>query len=110
MVKLALVLVYPLLVISRLSNGLAGRDPLRLKQPHQGSFWISRPAQTDNTSYFSPGSILEGKAHAGFGFLACRPLRWVAWLFAPTRRASDELFIPGGEREGGIPDEVYTLW
>lgn len=110
LMKLFLLLLYPLLLLGRVLNALFGRDPLRLREPLNQSFWISRAGDPDRASYFSEASVAEGRSHGGFGALAQQPLKWMAGLNAPRRAAPGAKFSAGADREQGIPDEVYTLW
>ncbi len=109
LVKLLLFLTYPLMVLTKLLCALTGRDPMRLKEP-QGTCWIPRHSQPDSPSYFSESSVVEGKDHGGFTFLAAVPLRVAARCIAPPRPVPGEKSPLTAEREEGIPDEVYTLW
>ncbi|HWN97240.1 MAG TPA: hypothetical protein VNT99_19570 [Methylomirabilota bacterium] len=110
LIKILLVLLFPLLFLGRLLDVILGRDPLRLRKPSSETFWIQRATHPDRASYFSETSVAEGAHHGGFGVLARRPLSWLAKLCGPRRAAPDEKFSAGADREQGIPDEVYTLW
>lgn len=109
LLKLLLIILFPLLVLARLLNALLRRDPLRLREP-AGSCWIERDAVPDTASYFTECSQAEGRGHDGLGDLAARPLRAVARLMAPSRPVPGEKLTAAADREQGIPDEVYTLW
>ena len=109
LLKLLLILLFPLLLLARLLSLLLGRDPLRLREP-EGSCWIRREAGPDTASYFSEASVAEGRGHGGFSGLAAKPLELAARLAAPPRPVPGERPTAAADREQGIPDEVYTLW
>ena len=108
--RILLVVLYPLLILARLFNALFGRDPMRLHEPPEASFWIVRSAQPDGGSYFSEESVAEGREHKGFGPIAGGPLRMLARFYSPPRAVPGEKYSAVADREQGIPDEVYTLW
>lgn len=111
LLRILLLLCYPLCLAARCLNGILGRDPLRLRDPGGESYWIERQAEPDSQSYFSEASVAEGKGHGGMGALARIPLRFVARLYAPPSADGASKFAgPAADREEGIPDEVYTLW
>jgi hypothetical protein len=105
-----LVLIYPLLIVGRVLNGLLRRDPLRLHEPEGDSLWIERPSDTQAISFFSEHSRHEGSGHGGCGWLAAAALSAMARMFAPPRSTTDPHFCSAIERDQSIPDEVYTLW
>jgi hypothetical protein len=107
--RLALVVLYPMLLLARAANSLLRRDPLRVREPDTETLWIQRDSVPVSASYFSEGSTLEGRNHGGFGWIAGTAIVGLAQLFAPTSAC------PGfgdllQDREKGIPDEIYTLW
>jgi hypothetical protein len=110
LIKLLLILLYPLLLLGRGLNALFGRDPLRLRQPTGSTFWIARAGEPEVDSYFSEASSVEGCGHGGMGGAARGCLRGLARMLAPPRPAPGEKFSAAADREQGIPDEVYTLW
>ena len=107
--KSSLVLLYPLLILSRALNAICDRDPLRLREPG-GSCWIPRASQPDSASYFSEASLAEGRGQGGFGWLVRGPLKLLACLHTPRRSAHGGEYSAAADREKGIPDEIYTLW
>jgi hypothetical protein len=108
--NLLVVGVYPLLVVGRILNGVLGRDPLRLREPENKTFWINRGPEPSGPSYFSEASALEGGNHGGCGRLATVALCAVAKLLAPPVETDGDDFRIATQRDRGIPDEVYTLW
>jgi hypothetical protein len=107
MTRLLAALAYPLVVVARVLNALAGRDPLRLRRPAPGSLWIAR-GEPARQSYFSESSDVEGRGHGGFGWIAERILLAVAAASAHKRGATDARVAPASSRE--VPDEIYPLW
>jgi len=110
LLKILLVLLFPLLLLARVLNALLGRDPLRLREPRGESCWIERGPEPDRASYFSEASVVEGRGHGGLGWIAGGLLKRLSRLQAPSRPAPGEKFSTAADREKGIPDEVYTLW
>jgi hypothetical protein len=110
LMKLILILLFPLLFVGRILNSLLRRDPLRVRKPKGTTYWIERGLEPSRTSYFSEASALEGSNHGGFGWLTTVALGWVARLVAPPRKSTGEDFRVAAERDQTIPDEVYTLW
>lgn len=111
-VKAALVVIYPLLMLGRLLNRLLGRDPLGLEPPpeDQASFWIERGPAPSRASYFADRSENEGLNHGGFGHLAAGAISRLAAMLAPSSRTDGRKFHAAADRDKDIPDEVYTLW
>lgn len=105
MARLLALLLYPLVLLGRLLNALAGRDPMRLRKPPAGSLWIAR-GEPGPESYFREASDLEGRGHGGFGRIAARAVLAIAPAFA-RRRGQAPAAAPRGRE---IPDEIYTLW
>jgi len=110
MTRIALVALYPLLLLGRGLNAVRGRDPLRLREPSGRTAWVERGPEPSRASYFSEASEPEGNAHGGSGWLAAATLAWLAGWLAPPRAGSREGFRPTADRDRDIPDEVYTLW
>lgn len=110
MLKLILACVYPAVIAGRLLNALTGRDPLRLREPAGGSYWIARAAPPPASQYFSESSAAEGRRHGGWGGAAIAMLRRIARTTAPAPLQPGERYSAAADREQGIPDEVYTLW
>lgn len=108
MTTILLTLVYPLLLLARLFDAIAGRDPLRRRRPRDASLWIVRPPSTTDASYFSEASPAETQARSAR--IPERLLVWVAGCYAPPRSQPGEKFSAAADREQGIPDEMYTLW
>jgi len=106
MTRLLLTLLYPLLLMRRVSNALQGRDPLRLSKPGGSSCWIERDRSTSSEDYFSESATAGAMSRS----LAVRALTTVAAWFAPSRLQPGEKFSAAADRDQGIPDEVYTLW
>jgi hypothetical protein len=109
LVKILLLLTFPLLLLARAVDAIRGRDPLQLREP-RGTCWIARTAVPSRPSYFSEASELEGRGHSGAGRLAAALLRRAARLFVPRRKASPDATSTLLGRDPHIPDEVYTLW
>ena len=108
--RLMLFLLYPTLVIARLLNAIAQRDPLRLRKPDSASFWVSREDPASNT-YLSDDSRIEGAGIRSFAVIPIGILQFFARrAFRPAPRKDDAIDIPMPDRDKGIPDEVYTLW
>src|SRR5438132_1388196 len=105
LIKILLVLLYPLLMVARLLNTLLGRDPLRLRETEGDTCWIERGPEGDCTSYFSEVSEQEGRNHGGMGRMATCILCGVGRLFAPSRESAGKDFRAAAERELDIPDE-----
>jgi hypothetical protein len=108
--KALLISLYPLLLLARLANLVLHSDHLRLHDLRCGeSCWIERRASPTPQSYFS-----EELWDVSRKTSAARPLSWflrnIARLYAPRRRALEQIYRAAAEREKGIPDEVYTLW
>lgn len=109
-VKFILILLYPLLLVARLTNAILGRDPLRLCEPQAESFWLTRNEEPDTASYFSESSRQTDEQRDGLIWITKVALRGAAHCFAPPRPAPGEKYSAAADREKGIPDEVYTLW
>ena len=109
MTTILLTLVYPLLLIARLFDAMAGRDPLRRRHPRDVSLWIVRAPSATDASYFSEASPAE-TTRPRSARLPEVLLLWIAGFYAPPRRRPGEKFSAGADREQGIPDEMYTLW
>jgi hypothetical protein len=110
MLKLVLACLYPIVLMGRVLNVMTGRDPLRLREPTGGSFWIVRGERASSSEYFSESSSAEGRGHGGWGAPAIAILRRLARLTAPRRLQPGERYSAAADREQGIPDETYTLW
>ncbi len=110
MMKLVLIFLYPLLILTRVANAVFGRDPLHLREPKMGSFWLSRSEEAGSAAYFSESSRQSDEQSGGLTGIANRALRWVARWFAPSHPAPNEKYSAAADRERGIPDEIYTLW
>ncbi len=110
LIRVLLVLLYPLLLVGRFFNLLLRRDPLRQDEPEGATCWIERGAELEGVSYFSQASAQEGRNHGGFGRFAAKILVAAARLFAPSRAITGNDFRAAAERDQDIPDEVYTLW
>lgn len=108
--KVLVVLVYPMLMLGRALNALLDRDPLRIRPQNSESLWIQRGPAPGIPSYFSEASEVEGKGHRGFGHFAGATFRAAAMLFAARREAEGRDVKLEGNRERGLPDEIYTLW
>src|SRR5215210_256752 len=103
MTRLLAALAYPLLVVARMLDALAGRDPLRLRRPAPGSLWIAR-GEPARSSYFSESSDVEGRGHGGFGWIAERILLAMAAACAHNGGAADARPPSASSRE--VPDEI----
>jgi hypothetical protein len=101
--RLALIIVYPLLMGARLLAWVSGRDPLRLKEP-AGSCWIARPPAPPPRSYFSESGVRESRS------LGYRVLIRIGRGFAPPADLDDRRSARPAALPSDIPDEVYTLW
>lgn len=110
LLTIVLILLYPLLLLRRVVNSLAGRDPLRLRESAAPSLWITRDIDPDGPSYFSEASLCEGRRPGGTGGVAQRLLLLLARLYAPAKLDQSKEYSAAADREQGIPDEVYTLW
>lgn len=102
MIRLLLIVLYPLLIATRVVHWLRGGDPLRLREP-RGSCWIERGDTPPARRYF-----LE-RDGAGRDRLVIRILSALANAVAARRTPSPAMSRPA-PLASDIPDEVYTLW
>jgi hypothetical protein len=109
MIRIILVLLYPLLLMARVADAIAGRDPLRRREPDAASLWIERRPSTGDASYFLEASPAE-QDRRGAGRWPEAVMAAVARWYAPPRLQPEEKFSAAADREQGIPDEMYTLW
>ena len=119
MTTIILYLSYALLLPAKLLAGLRGRDPLQLRSdPSRASYWVARPLHTDASAYFCESSpaeddIVSGRADRSArhlrpaGRIALVPLLWLAKRQGPGRT---KVAVSAGDRDKGMPDEIYTLW
>jgi hypothetical protein len=109
--RIFLTIFYPLLLLAWLVNILLRRDRLFLHHSRsKSSWWIERAAQPDTVSYFSEASVAEGGSEPTTAKFLIKLLRIAAWLYRPSRKASEPIYKVTADREQGIPDEIYTLW
>lgn len=103
-----------------LARRLLRHDPLQLRRPKAGSYWLAREATAENGSYFSEDSPVEGitakregsagVAAGGRSQLLLAPLSGLARLWATPRTAGDAKVASAADRNQDVPDEIYTLW
>jgi hypothetical protein len=105
LMRLLLILIYPLMIVVRLSNAVLRRDPLRLREPKDASLWIARSGDPERADYFSLDSRFEGAGQGRGGRAVAAVLLRVARWRAPSRTP-----LGRARRDDNIPDEVYTLW
>src|SRR5262245_8369284 len=108
--KIILFIVYPLVLFGRTLNLLLQRDPLRLSEPGDATFWIQRKPDQSWSSYFSEASESEGQSHSGFGRLAGSVLLLAARLSAQLPKRNGKHVRVASDPNDAVPDEVYTLW
>lgn len=111
LLRLLLVLLYPVLLLVRMINALQGIDRLRLREPKDvSSYWTERTSQGGIATYFTEASAVEGYPQTGAGPLISQALHMLARFYSPTRQNEEKDYIAAADRNQGIPDEVYTLW
>ena len=109
LIKPLLILLYPLLLLSRAVDAIRGRDRLRLKEPADASLWVSRREVPDALSHFSQAATRFNEDGSSDRIIT-RLLIAAARLYAPPHQLADPVYKAAADREQGIPDEVYTLW
>ena len=108
--KVLLILLYPVVVLSRLGNHFLGFDRLRLrKQSAAASYWTERN-QPNFVSYFLESSQCEGGKGSSVAKIATGLLENAARLYRPRAQLKETVYNASAEREPGISDEIYTLW
>jgi hypothetical protein len=111
LMKILLVVIYPLLLVARFANVVRGRDRLRLHEAPSGeSCWIERRGQPNTMFYFSEESNSEAGGEPSAARLLFLLLQSISRLWTPPERAGGVAYKSSTDRERGIPDEVYTLW
>jgi hypothetical protein len=112
--KLILTVWYILLIIpGRTLSWAFGRDPLRQRRRDVATYWVERPAITDISAYFTQHSAQAARNRTrkqGMAWVALplyRRLATMARLLAGHRPTKG--FRPG-DREAGVPEDIYTLW
>jgi len=103
------VLLLPARALSRLLN----RDPLRRRRSAISTYWVPRTVPVDLAAYFAGGSfagLTIGKLPATGLARRCLPFYvGLAKLIRTLKGRPVTRFQPG-DRETGVPEDIYTLW